>query len=450
MVAPLTNFSAFSHEQLVAMLAAGDPATVRSAADVWRKVAKGLDERGHLIQEELKKFAPYWSGEAAYKYKVMMTDLVEGCFDVAEVVGLTRDVTYSSADSLRRAQQAMPAVVAVPMLGPAASAFQPAVDPNSPVAWGALPPDQQTTLTLAWQQMTQPQQQQIFRDIQQHQAAVADAGNAHGQAVAVMNQLASEYLGQEEAVPELPAARDAAPIPTNGAAANVVQEQFATRTGEFAAATPSGDPAINGGQPLFADVYPAGLLAATGAFGASAPGSLVGSNALVGSNGWLQDRRDAKEQAAKSAEAAKAAAAAAKIDGAGSGGMPKIGGAGGAGGGIGSGVGGIGAGGSGSSTPVANPVLVGGSSMGSGSGVAAGAAAALASGASSGAVSASPGMGMMPPMMPPYGGGEGGGRDRHPNWLIERDPVFGGHSVEVTPPVIGEVEEPVALRPQWG
>jgi hypothetical protein len=47
------------------------------------------------------------------------------------------------------------------------------------------------------------------------------------------------------------------------------------------------------------------------------------------------------------------------------------------------------------------------------------------------------------PMMPMGGmGGEGAMARRPPPWLVEREPVFGGESVAVTPAVIGEEEQP--------
>lgn len=46
-------------------------------------------------------------------------------------------------------------------------------------------------------------------------------------------------------------------------------------------------------------------------------------------------------------------------------------------------------------------------------------------------------MGGMMPMMPMTGAGEGAGGGRKAPWLLEREPVFGGESVPVIPPVIG-------------
>jgi hypothetical protein len=56
----------------------------------------------------------------------------------------------------------------------------------------------------------------------------------------------------------------------------------------------------------------------------------------------------------------------------------------------------------------------------------------------------------MMPFMPMGGMGDGGGMNRRiPPWLVETESVFGGESVPVTPPVIGEIPDEPAGGSGW-
>ncbi|MGL5826105.1 MAG: WXG100 family type VII secretion target [Nocardioides sp.] len=392
-VAPLTVFSVFSHEELLATLEAGSVPSVNAAADAWRQVARSFAERADDIGDQLHEFSRYWRGGAAEQFFMMMEELKGGIADVADTVAVTKNLVHSAAEALVAAKKAMPGVVGVPELSATARAFQPALDRSSPVSWDSLTVDQQNEVTTAWEGMSLADQKAVVREIESRQAATAAAGDAHTRAVAVMNELAAQYLGIEEAMPVMPVAGDAP---------NVAKEQTVTTANQNLALTnyekTGGIAADDPGEPLFKDMFSYGTLAA----GAAVMGRF-GAGALAG--------KKEKDSA-----------------GLGAGGL---GGGGLGGGGLGGGVGGLGA----DNTPTANPVF-GGSGDGSGRAAAAFAPAAAGAGAAAMRMPMG-GMGMMPPPMMPPGGDGGGGRARPFPSLIEREEVFGGNTVAVTPPVIG-------------
>ncbi|MGL5850729.1 MAG: WXG100 family type VII secretion target, partial [Phycicoccus sp.] len=88
---PITDFAAVPHEELLRMLWAGDVASIRSAADSWRRIGRALTERADEVQAELHRFSPNWRGGAADQYKIMMTEFVEGVDDSAELLASVRD-----------------------------------------------------------------------------------------------------------------------------------------------------------------------------------------------------------------------------------------------------------------------------------------------------------------------------------------------------------------------
>ena len=47
-----TNFAAYSHQQLYAMLQAGDPNSARSAAEKWKSAGIGLHEQAENLTDE--------------------------------------------------------------------------------------------------------------------------------------------------------------------------------------------------------------------------------------------------------------------------------------------------------------------------------------------------------------------------------------------------------------
>jgi uncharacterized protein YukE len=437
--APLSNFAAHSHEELVRMLRAGEVSAVREAGDAWRRASRSLVELADSVQAELLRFSPMWRGGAADQYKIMMIEFVEGVDTSAELVASVRDLVHSAADALQRAQREMPAAVAVPQLGGVASVLAHGPSTSATALWDSLAPDQQGA---------------VAEELRRHQGASAAAGAAHSAAVAIMTELAVHYLEVEDSVPALPVAAEPPPVPSDTTAASSVETSlsetdspipgtaFATVAGPLGAPgagqVTAGDP-DGPGPSLFGDMYAAGALAASAA---------VLGRFRLGVN-WLQQRRQARADATGTAGAGAAGTGGAGPP-TGSASTPVPGGTGGGVGGGGVGGGGV-IGGTAVDLPEANPALTGGVLGAAG---AAGAAAGLVppgsvavAGAGAGTGSGM-GMGMVPPMVPPMGGAEGAGMQRRiPPWLVETEPVF-GESVPVTPAVIGaEPEDPRPRRP---
>lgn len=411
MVAPITNFDVYSDEQLRQMVAV-DAGAVRTAADLWRHAARTLQERGDDVHAQLTEFSPHWQGGAAAQYKMMMAEFVDGIDSVSELVIKTRDLIYSAADALQRAQSLMPAVVTVPELSPTTSALM------------VLPA---TVAATTWSELSDDQRTQVTDELQQHQALTDQAATARRQAVAVMSELAAHDRVTEESIPPLPVAGDPPPVPANQSDANTIAVKVASQDVPVLdnVQTPVLDnvqtlarPAeVTPTEPLFGDMYAAGSLAASAA---------VLGRFRLGSD-WLA--RQKEEKAQKAAAAAKEADTATQALTAGlpGSGASSLGGGGGGGGVIGA-----------VEPPRANPVLTGGGLPGV-------ANPALVAGVSSGTgVAGTSGTGgMMPPMMPPMGGGGPGeaAKGRLPPWLVQPNPeeVFGGDSVAAASTAIGEL-----------
>ncbi|MGL5817488.1 MAG: WXG100 family type VII secretion target [Phycicoccus sp.] len=439
--APITQFAALPHEELVRILRAGDVGSVRSTGDSWRQITRSLTERADEVQRELVLFSPQWRGGAADQYKIMMAEFVEGVDTASELLASVRDLVYSTADALKRAQDEMPAAVPVPALSSVATMLSTGPSSAATAVWDGLAPDQQLA---------------VAEELRQVQATTQAAGAAHARAVAIMNELAVHYLDVEDSVPALPVAAEAPAVPADSAAANTVATALSS-TGSPLTGTLAADPTADAGtitglagqtgQPgptLFRDMFAAGTLAASAA--------VLGRFRL--GTGWLDKRRKAKAAATPSGSLSDAGGGASTGGGPGAGGgaggapLPQVGGTGGgvaSGGGAASGGGVIGA--SAVDPPKANPVLAGGAATPLGAASAGLVAPSVGGGVSTPAATGG-GMGMMPPMMPPGGGGEGAGMGRRiPPWLVETEPVF-GESVPVTPSVIGAEGEDAKLRPR--
>lgn len=382
-----TPFAHYAHADLLRMLAAGVVDDVQQAGDRWRQAGRSLAERADELGQQLEEFSADWHGQAAGQYGVMMRRLIDGIEEVVDEVTLTRDLVYSASDCLHRAQQQMPDLVSVPTLSPLATMFAAATDQ---AGWNALTPAQQTALMTAWSALDPAQQRQVVHEVRDLNQAVADADTAHAKAVAVMRQLASQYCVIHDAVPAMPKLVHAPEVPTTPDQAGLGHLHL-----------------INTDQdPLFGDMYNAGLRAASSAL----------RNDLDPPPDGLADEP-------------------------GLGGLGK--GLGAALGGIGAGalagLGGLGAKNN-ADKPTASPVFA------DPGGATSPALLALAPAAAVGTAAAVRGgmpMGGMMPFLPMGGGGEGGMSRRAPNWLVEREPVFDGEGVPVTPTIIGaEAPEP--------
>jgi uncharacterized protein YukE len=377
----LTDFSRFTHPQLFAMLHAGNPATIRAAAQTWDTVGARLHEQAGNLEKRLLTFRHQWQGGAADQYNAMIADLYGGLRAVANVAFTMRDLTHDSADALTRAQAEMPRPVNVPDLPSELirlATMPVAVDPAASAAVLARLHQQQTDAVAAVR-------------AQQHAAQASNA--AHAKAIAVMSELAARYHTALVAIPHS----------AGGRAGEAVG---------WGIGRPAGGSATS--PPLFGNMFNAGLAAASaaaaGRFGLGLP--------LVPP--WAKKPDPAAEPAKP--EVAEPAA----LDAFGGG----LGGGGGIGGGIGGGLGGLGAG----VAPAAHASLAGGAApaaiAASGFGAAAGGAGGLGTG-----MPMTPMMPMMP--MGGMGGADAAGARRVPPWLVETEDVW-GESSAISPSVIGE------------
>ncbi|WP_020657675.1 WXG100 family type VII secretion target [Amycolatopsis benzoatilytica] len=427
MTGPRTNFGAFSHQQLYAMLQAGDPTTARSAAEQWNSASRGLYDQAENLSDQLKDFSSAWTGGAADEYRHMMVDLVGGIRKVAVTAQGMRDMLEDAADALAKAKTEMPPPVSVPDVAPADLAL--ALNPPM------LPADTpQATLIAAAQQ-----RQQAIANVEAQQQAANAAGSAHAKAIVVMNNLATNYDTAEESIPVSPNAAPAPPKPVPGGGASsggigvvgnspdapaIVGAPVASHPlptdGVQPAITDPAHPAQSG-SPLFGDMFTAGLAAASaaafGRFGSIMP------KLPPWASGKDKDGKDKQEEAPGT-----------KLGGAspagGGGGVPVGGGQAPSidSGGVPSGGGLSGSG----EAPAAHSGLAGTTSSNVLSGLAGGAAGA----AGAAAKSAMP----MMPMMPMGGMGAGadlGSGRRIPAWLVETENVW-GQQAPVAPSVIGE------------
>ncbi|MEC3978340.1 WXG100 family type VII secretion target [Amycolatopsis sp. H20-H5] len=428
-----TNFAAYSHQQLYAMLQAGDATSARTAAEKWKSTGIGLHEQAENLTDELADFSGSWTGGAADKYQTMITDLVGGIRKVAQTASDMNNLLEDAADALVKAKAEMPPPVAVPDVSPGDLSL--AVNPP------LLPADSSPATMIAAAQ----QRQQAIQNVDAQQQAAGVANAAHGKAIVVMTTLAGDYTSAEEAIPASPNAVTPKPVPPGG----VVGGGGAPAGGTnglvdpgVVVVTPGGGhplpvdgsglitPGPNGGgstsSPLFGDMFTAGLAAASAAaFGRF--GSIMPRVPPWASGKNPQDDKEEKP-------GTKLGGGAAGTGGSG-GGIPIGGGAPPTGGGI-PGGGGMGTGGPGD-LPAAHSGLAGDGGAGNGlNGLAGGVAGAA------GAAAAKSGMPMMPmmPMGGMGGGGEGSGR-RIPAWLVETENVW-GQSSPVAPSVIGEEQLP--------
>ncbi|WP_414938040.1 WXG100 family type VII secretion target [Amycolatopsis sp. cmx-11-51] len=429
-----TNFAAYSHQQLYAMLQAGDPNTARHAAHKWQSTGTGLFEQAENLTGELKDFSGNWTGGAADKYHTMISDLVGGIRKVAQTAHAMNNLLEDAADALVKAKKEMPPPVAVPDVSPADVSL--AVNPP------LLPPDSsQATIINAAQQ-----RQLAIANVEAQQQAAGAASAAHSKAIVVMTQLAGEYTTTEESIPASPNAVTPPPVtgggtaPGGGSVGNNIGNTpgVGVTPGDNTHPLPSdGSTPPTTGQPgqvplsnpLFGDMFTAGLAAASaaafGRFGSIMPRV----------PGWAAGKNP--------------------NDGKGKNGEP-------VGGGAGAGAGGATAGGAGGGIPIGGggaPSLAGGAIGGGGlagpgeapaafSGLAgdgaAGSAMSGLAGGAAGAAGAAAAKGAMPmmPMMPMgmgAGGDMGSGR-RIPPWLVETENVW-GQSAPVAPAVLGEEPE---------
>jgi uncharacterized protein YukE len=431
-----TNFAQYSHQQLYAMLYAGNPDSARAAAATWNDTGNGLHDQANQLAKQLSGFSHSWQGGAANQYQTMVKDLIGGIRKVADTAYTMRDLSYEVADAQDTARAHMPAPVDVPTVAPATLALASApiqVDAGTPASVVAQIQQARSTAIAAVQG--------------QQQASVA-ASAAQAAAVQVMTTLAGAYATARAAIPPAPDAQIASTTPTGqpitdgtGIATPINAPAIApgvsdlpwNLSGDLTGAPPSTTDPTSGltpgvaptttqpESPLFGDMFSAGVAAASAAvFGRF--GSLIPKvPGFVGRNS-----KDGKTPAGTSTGTPQlgdrvAAAGGAKIGGAGISRLPG-----------GGGLSGVSGGGMSAPPPSASPSMLG--AGGVGSDLAAGVA-----GAAGVAARSTTGMPMMPmmPMSGMGGGSDMGGGRRIPPWLVETEDVW-GESSAVSPTVIGE------------
>lgn len=391
---PRTNFARYSHLQLYQMLHDGDEATARSAADSWDAVGARMHEQAGNLETGLAAFRQQWQGGAAEQYQLMIGDLSAGLRRIGDAMFAMRDIAHDAADSLVRAKVLMPPPVTVPNVSPATVYLATATLEVDPLA---------STQDMA---LLRRRQADAVAALASHQQAVDVSNSVHARAIAVMNNLAVDYLVAGDAIPVAPAASPGTVVPAAGPNSQwdglVAEEQ---ETGG------------KNGSPVFGFMFTAGIAAA-----AAATAGRLGMRILPKVPGWAKKQDKAKEEPVKDELAKDELAAIAPAVGTGAL-STGLGGGGGKFGGIGGGGGGFSA-----PVPTAHVGMVG-SSAGP---------AAAALGAAAGAAGAGGAMTPMMPMMPfaPMGAGGASAR-RIPPWLTETEDVW-GESAVITPPVLGE------------
>ncbi len=442
-----TNFAQYSHQQLCAMLYAGNPQTARSMAATWADTGNALHDQVNRLDRQLTGFSDSWTGGAADQYKTMVTDLIGGIRKVADTAYSMRNMAEDAAQAQETARAEMPPPVDVPAVAPAAVALASApiqVDANTPAAVVA---------------QIQQARAAAIAAVQGQQAASVAADAAQAQAVQVMQTLAADYAVAQSSIPPAP---DAAAIPATPSTTGVVPTTAVpvmmpisttggvtdtswSLSGDLTNPTPgtTADPTsgvpMSGAlpkqpqSPLFGDMFTAGVAAASaavfGRFGSLIPKVPAFASKKGGTGTGTTADGSTPQLGARTAAASGISGA--QLTGAGAGGaalggLKGLGGGGGLGG-IGGGIGGMAA-----PAPSASPSMLGASGMSS--------ELAAATGAAGGAAAAGgSGMPMMPmmPMSGMMGGGDMGGARRIPPWLVETEDVW-GESSSVSPTVIGE------------
>lgn len=196
-----TDFSQYSHAQLVQMLYASVPATVTTAAETWDTTGNALHDQANSLTTQMTNFEQEWQGGAADEYKRMVTDLIGGIRKVADTAYTMRDLTYDASDALATARTEMPQPVDVPDIAPATVTLA-----STPIQVPA------GTSPAAVSQLQQQQAAAVVQ-VQQQQQAQAASNAAHAQAVQVMHTLATGYVTVDTSIPPSPAAASAPTVP---------------------------------------------------------------------------------------------------------------------------------------------------------------------------------------------------------------------------------------------
>jgi len=105
-----TDFSRYPHEELIRALSVSNPNEVVAAGDAWAAAAGALFERAQDISDRSGTLASGWTGSAADRYRLMMSELLDGVRRVAAAALEARDLMYAAGEALHAAWTSMPAV----------------------------------------------------------------------------------------------------------------------------------------------------------------------------------------------------------------------------------------------------------------------------------------------------------------------------------------------------
>jgi hypothetical protein len=152
----LTDFSAFTDEQLAAMVHAGNPVRLREVAQVWNSVAVGLDRRAGEIEDAFGPTGASLRGSSADQYVASVRKLAAALRAVSELGALLRDHVYAVTEWLEVAQAMLPGSAGRPIRqhplvapagpDPGAGVVPAGSRPGAPGAWPLWP-----TERAAWE-----------------------------------------------------------------------------------------------------------------------------------------------------------------------------------------------------------------------------------------------------------------------------------------------------------
>jgi uncharacterized protein YukE len=242
-----TDFSRFSHADLILMLQYGDPDRLEEAVVELESVASFMDTQKATLEDELAAFEPYWSGLGAQDYFGMVRGLVEAAGVIADLARHLRDQLGAAREALVKARNAMPAPVIVTPLES---------DPTILAAINGNPMNGKPINSTGGSALAI--QQALQQALAQFQAAQAAAQTSNAAAVQVMVELANADRTLNASIATVP---DAVSAPRQG---DIITT--------FNGTSLSPNYTRPGTTPLFRDVYADGVQSAA----LVSPGSVAG------------------------------------------------------------------------------------------------------------------------------------------------------------------------------
>ncbi|MEV6343716.1 hypothetical protein [Actinoplanes sp. NPDC051851] len=99
-----TDFSQYSHEDLIRALSAADPAGMTAAGDAWGQVAEALFELAAPVT------ASSWRGVSADDHQAMLSEITVGLRRLGAAAAASRDFAYDASEAVVVAWNSMPPV----------------------------------------------------------------------------------------------------------------------------------------------------------------------------------------------------------------------------------------------------------------------------------------------------------------------------------------------------